>query len=95
MTRIILVAIAILTMALPAFAQYGSQVHVDSYQRRDGTRVQGHYRSAPDGRTDNNWSSQGNVNPYTGQRGYDTGGGQLPTYLPNGRGPSGYSTRGW
>ena len=39
------------------------------YMRRDGTYVAPHYRSAPDGNRYNNWSSQPNVNPYTGQRG--------------------------
>jgi peptidoglycan hydrolase-like protein with peptidoglycan-binding domain len=28
-----------------------------------------HYRSAPDGDPNNNWSSEGNVNPYTGEVG--------------------------
>jgi hypothetical protein len=44
-------------------------VHVDGYYRKDGTYVQPHYRSAPDGNPNNNWSTQGNINPYTGQEG--------------------------
>jgi hypothetical protein len=33
-----------------------AQVHVNGYFRRDGTYVQPHYRSAPDGNPYNNWS---------------------------------------
>src|SRR5262245_66684718 len=44
-------------------------VSVDGYTRRDGTYVQPHHRSAPEGHFNNNWSTQPNVNPYTGQSG--------------------------
>lgn len=46
-----------------------AQVYVDGYTRQDGTYVQPHYRSAPDGNPYNNYSTQGNTNPYTGQQG--------------------------
>jgi hypothetical protein len=42
-------------------------VHVRGYFRKDGTYVQPHYRSAPDGNPYNNFSFPGNVNPYTGK----------------------------
>jgi hypothetical protein len=44
-------------------------VRVRGYTRSDGTYVQPHMRSTPDGNRYNNWSTQGNVNPYTGQMG--------------------------
>jgi hypothetical protein len=44
-------------------------VYVQPHVRKDGTYVQGHHRSAPDGNPYNNYSAQGNVNPYTGQAG--------------------------
>lgn len=44
-------------------------VRVRGYHRKDGTYVQPHYRSDPDGDRSNNWSTRGNVNPYTGERG--------------------------
>lgn len=55
-------------------ATYGSlgqpgQVHVSPYLRADGTFVPGHYRTAPDSTTLNNWSRYPNVNPHTGARG--------------------------
>ena len=40
-----------------------------SYTRSDGTYVQGHWRSSPDSSYNNNYSTQGNYNPYTGQSG--------------------------
>jgi hypothetical protein len=45
-----------------------AQVWVDPYTRKDGTQVQGHYRSNPDGNPYNNWSYPGNTNPYTGNQ---------------------------
>lgn len=50
----------------PAFAD---DVFVNGYTRDDGTYVSPHHRSAPDGDTSNNWSTRGNTNPYTGERG--------------------------
>ncbi len=55
------------TAALIGSAQ--AQVYVDGYTRQDGTYVAPHYRSAPDGNVFNNYSTQGNINPYTGQMG--------------------------
>ena len=45
-------------------------VRVRGYTRSNGTYVQPHYRSNPDGFRYNNYSSWGNYNPYTGSRGY-------------------------
>lgn len=42
---------------------------VNGYMKSNGTYVSGHYRSDPDSTTDNNWSTRGNVNPYTGKIG--------------------------
>ena len=44
-------------------------VSVRGYFRKDGTYVAPRRRSAPDNSFDNNWSTQGNVNPFTGQPG--------------------------
>lgn len=46
-----------------------SQVRVKSYIKKNGTYVQSHKRSNPDGNPYNNWSTKGNVNPYTGKAG--------------------------
>ena len=56
-----------LLLASPVLAQ---AYHYDNgYTRQDGTVVQPHYQTNPDGNRANNWSSQGNVNPFTGQAG--------------------------
>lgn len=65
MKRIALVAA--IALAGPAIAQ--SNHYVQGYVRNDGTYVQPHYQTNPDGRAYNNYSTQGNVNPYTGQTG--------------------------
>jgi len=47
----------------------GKSTHVNGYYKANGTYVQPHYRSAPDNSVNNNWSTKGNVNPYTGKEG--------------------------
>ncbi|WP_235429690.1 hypothetical protein [Paraburkholderia fungorum] len=42
---------------------------MNSYSRSDGTEVQGHYQTNPNNTKMDNWSTQGNQNPYTGQWG--------------------------
>jgi len=46
-----------------------SAAHVQGHVTKNGTYVAPHYRSAPDGNKFNNWSTQGNLNPYTGNEG--------------------------
>lgn len=44
-------------------------VRVRGYYRSDGTYVAPHYRTAPNSTRSDNWSTKGNVNPYTGEPG--------------------------
>lgn len=60
-----LLALFLVLISMSVFAD----VFVNGYYRKDGTYVQPHYRSNPDGNILNNWSTQGNVNPYTGKTG--------------------------
>lgn len=61
---------AIFTILLAAFAaQATAQTYVAPHVRSDGTFVQGHVRSAPNSTSSDNFSTRGNVNPYTGQAG--------------------------
>jgi hypothetical protein len=46
-----------------------ADVHVRGHYRSNGTYVQPHYRSSPNGTTLDNFSTKGNVNPYTGKEG--------------------------
>lgn len=83
MKKIICMALVVLASA-PALAQ--SQTHVRGYTRSDGTYVQPHYRTAPNTTRNDNWTTQGNVNPYTGQEGArprDNGYNGYNGYKPN------------
>ena len=42
---------------------------VKGYYKSNGTYVQPHYRSSPNSTTSDNWSTSGNTNPYTGEKG--------------------------
>ena len=64
MKKLILLAALV---AAPALAQ--SSNYVRGYVTRNGTYVAPHYQTAPDRNPYNNYSTQGNVNPYTGQQG--------------------------
>jgi hypothetical protein len=59
-------------VALSATTTVDAQVSVSGYYRKDGTYVRPHHRSSPDGNFRNNWSTVGNVNPYTGKVGTRT-----------------------
>lgn len=63
----ILVAVLCLATATSAFAQRTTSVR--GYTRKDGTYVAPHVRTAPNSTRTDNWSTRGNVNPYTGREG--------------------------
>lgn len=60
-------ASVILLAALSTAAFADTYVH--GHYRKDGTYVQPHHRSNPNSTTTDNYSTQGNVNPYTGEAG--------------------------
>jgi hypothetical protein len=82
-------------ICVTSFSAY-ADVYVRGYSRGNGTYVQPHYRSNPDGNRYNNWSTYPNVNPYTGRMGtkhlsntndFDIPSNQRPStmpYLPSG-----------
>jgi hypothetical protein len=43
---------------------------VKGYTKKDGTYVEPHHKTDPNTRKDDNFSSKGNTNPYTGKKGY-------------------------
>lgn len=67
MRKLIIAALAV-AFAAPAFA--GS---VSGYYKKNGTYVQGYNRSDADGIQENNYSYKGNVNPYNGKVGTNSG----------------------
>ena len=66
MKRVFLMIITV--SVLPFYAM--ADTWVNGYQRQDGTYVQGHYKSDRDNNPYNNYSTTGNVNPYTGKQGH-------------------------
>lgn len=62
---LLLLAVTIIASASMAFAD----TWVNGYTRSNGTYVQGHYRSSPNNTVNDNYSTKGNRNPYTGTYG--------------------------
>ena len=61
---------ALLAATLFGFVgQAMSQVRVKGYFKKDGTYVAPHVRSSPNSSTQDNYSTKGNYNPYTGKEG--------------------------
>jgi hypothetical protein len=73
MKKTIFVAVALIASIFSAKAQYNygttSSTYVNGYTRSNGTYVQGHYRSSQNSTNHDNYSTSGNVNPYTGSVG--------------------------
>ncbi|OYQ81759.1 hypothetical protein B9T19_03605 [Ignatzschineria sp. F8392] len=61
--------VALATLILLFSFQAFAEVYVKGYTRKDGTSVQGHYRSKPNSTVRDNYSHYGNKNPRTGKIG--------------------------
>lgn len=59
-------------LILTSSAAVARDTYVQGYTRSNGTYVQPHYRSAPNSTVQDNYSFQGNSNPYTGSTGSNT-----------------------
>ena len=53
--------------ASPVFAV--DEHYVNGYTKQNGTYVEPHMQTNPNNTKNDNWSTQGNVNPYTGKAG--------------------------
>jgi hypothetical protein len=84
--KLSLATFAIFAFTLPAVAQ---STYVPGYTRNDGTYVQPHQRTTPDHNPHNNYSTQGNSNPYTGQAGTRSPESVQDSYRSNSYGSSG------
>jgi len=51
------------------FASASADQYVNGYTKSNGTYVQGYTRTSPNRTTSDNYSTKGNINPYTGQEG--------------------------
>lgn len=61
--------IAGLLLVLPLFSFAARAVKVKGGYTKSGTYRKPHYRTAPNKRKSDNWSTKGNQNPYTGKKG--------------------------
>ena len=97
MRKLLLMGLSALSLLVVDISTAMADQYVRGYYRRDGTYVQPHYRSDPDGYFWNNYSAYGNVNPYTGKRGYkrpsDSYGSGWNTYSGYGSGYGFYGKR--
>jgi hypothetical protein len=59
----------VLAVTCVASLSADADVYVRGHRRSNGSYVQPHYRSNPDGNFNNNWSTYPNVNPHTGSVG--------------------------
>ena len=70
--KILLALAAVAAVIAPTFAQGTgssfSSSYVNGYTKRDGS-TQGHFRSTKDSSFSNNWTTKGNINPFTGSAG--------------------------
>ena len=56
-------------LLLPLAFAANADTYVQGYLKKDGTYVPGYIRSDPNGTNLDNYSTQGNTNPYTGSEG--------------------------
>lgn len=61
--------LAITGIMMLGFAVNANAGYVRGYTKSNGTYVQPHYRTSPNSTRSDNYSSQGNYNPYSGQVG--------------------------
>jgi hypothetical protein len=61
---------ALIALIFASSIAAAEDVYVQGHMRNDGTYVAPHHRSAPDSSPYNNYGAQGNINPYSGQQGY-------------------------
>ena len=66
--KILIAAGFLLFSGASLFAKQGSN-YVKGYVKKDGTYVAPHQRSNPNSTKNDNWSTKGNTNPYTGKEG--------------------------
>jgi hypothetical protein len=61
--------VSVVFLFLSVFSYAQSQTWVDGYYKKNGTYVQSHVRQTPNKTNHDNWSTQGQSNPYNGTQG--------------------------
>lgn len=85
-------AAALALVSLSTVAQ--ADQYVNGYYRNNGTYVQPYQRTAPNNTMQDNYSTRGNVNPYTGQAG-TVDPYRQPSYGGNNYGANNLNRRGF
>jgi hypothetical protein len=78
----------IATLLLASSLGVSADQWVNGYTRQNGTYVAPYVRTNPNSTRSDNYSTRGNSNPYTGQRGYTSpypGGYRIPSIRRFGR----------
>lgn len=89
-----LIILALITFCLAPITSHAQVQWRNGYTHSNGKYVQGHYQTRSDGNRWNNYSTKGNINPFTGQKGT-----VAPYRIPSGstysrrRSSAGYSSR--
>ncbi|WP_197077514.1 hypothetical protein [Hyphomicrobium sp. 99] len=87
--------LAVSAIILPVCAANADD-YVHGYTRSNGTYVEPYYKSSPNNSTFDNYSTKGNVNPYTGQEGTKNPYGSTnSTYGLYGSQQQGYGSKRW
>lgn len=68
MKKLIITIMMLAAIASPAFARRSTS-YIRGHLTKNGTYVQPYYKTSPGQSIYNNWSTQGNMNPYTGKVG--------------------------
>ena len=86
--KVLSIVLVLLALATISFADQS----VRGYTRKDGTQVEGYTRSDRDSSYNNNYSTKGNTNPYTGDSGTNsrTYNDRTPEYNQKNYGNPGY-----
>ncbi|MGQ9523733.1 MAG: hypothetical protein ACUVTZ_02730 [Armatimonadota bacterium] len=81
-TRAVVLLALVCLLSVWIASAVAPEVYVKGYYTYRGTYVMPYYRSNPDGFFWNNWSTKGNINPYTGRPGHRTYESYLRSTLP-------------
>ncbi len=85
--------ITALLLTVVAFPVLADRV-VNGYVKRDGTVVQPHVKTESNRTRSDNYSTQGNKNPYTGKSGSERADGDYPSSSRGSTSSSSYGTSG-
>jgi len=72
--------LSLIVIFVSFFATAQGYTYVSGYTRSNGTYVEGYYRTLPNSTLNDNWSTIGNINPFTGAYGTRPGDSYYSNY---------------